>query len=92
MRKQNCWEFKQCKREPGGNKVSKLGVCPAATEVRANGFNGGKNGGRVCWTITGTLNKGEVQSTSSSKKSSCEKCSFFKKVQAEDGLNFSDIK
>jgi hypothetical protein len=92
MKKQNCWEFKRCKREPGGRNVSKLGVCPAATEIRANGFNSGKNGGRVCWTIAGTLCKTEIQSTSDPKKSSCEKCDFFKKVQAEDGLTFYDDK
>jgi len=24
----NCWEFKKCGREPGGEKASELGICP----------------------------------------------------------------
>ncbi len=48
MKKINCWKYKKCGQEPGGNKVYELGVCPAATNSTANGINGGKNGGRIC--------------------------------------------
>ena len=27
----NCWEVKQCGRQPGGPKAGEFGVCPAAT-------------------------------------------------------------
>jgi hypothetical protein len=55
MPKLNCWEFEKCGRQPGGIKVKELGVCPAATEKRAHGINGGINGGRACWAIAGTF-------------------------------------
>jgi len=29
MKKYNCWEFKKCGREPGGEKADRLGICPA---------------------------------------------------------------
>ena len=45
MRKTNCWEYKNCGRGPGGNPDHPLGPCPAATEKRAHGVNGGRNGG-----------------------------------------------
>ena len=57
----NCWEAKKCERQPGGAKVSELGVCPVTTTSKVNGVNGGKNGGRVCWAIAGTLCGGKVQ-------------------------------
>ena len=46
----NCWEFKGCGKEPRGNNVSSLGVCPASVEIRANGIHGGINSGRCCWS------------------------------------------
>ena len=60
MAKQNCWEFKSCGRQPGGAKTAELGLCPAATEPRLNGVNSGRNGGRSCWAMTGTLCGGAV--------------------------------
>ena len=60
MTKQNCWEFKKCGREPGGGNILKEGVCPAATFELADGFCGGKNGGRACAYIIGTLCSADV--------------------------------
>ena len=57
----NCWEFKKCGRQPGGAKTQELGECPASTNVKADGMNSGKNGGRSCWAIAGTLCGGKVQ-------------------------------
>ncbi|HHL40708.1 MAG TPA: hypothetical protein ENJ37_09400 [Deltaproteobacteria bacterium] len=86
MPRQNCWEFKKCGREPGGAKVAELGVCPAATEKRAQGLNSGANGGRICWAVTGTFCGGEVQGSFAQKEASCMACDFFKRVKAEEGL------
>ena len=55
MKKINCWEFKKCGRQPGGVKVAELGVCEAASAAVLNDIHDGKNGGRACWAITGTL-------------------------------------
>jgi len=86
--KLNCWEFKKCGRELGGSKVAELGVCPAATEKKADGIHGGKNGGRCCWVIAGTLCKGEIQGTFATKYSNCKECEVYKLVQKEEGGNF----
>ncbi len=84
MPKQNCWEFKKCGREPGGPNAESLGLCPASTEARVDGIHHGKNGGRSCWAVTGTLCGGEVQGTFANKMNSCLACDFYKMVWAEE--------
>lgn len=81
--KKNCWEFRKCCREPGGARTGELGVCPAATEIRANGVNGGKNGGRTCWAICGTMCGGTVQGTYAAKIASCRECEFYQSVHRD---------
>lgn len=83
--RQNCWEFKQCGREPGGPKAPELGICPAATDVSCDGMNGGKNAGRICWAVAGTFCGGRVQGTFAEKQLSCMTCDFFKVVKEEEG-------
>lgn len=85
MAKQNCWEFKNCGRESGGNKVAEMGVCPAATELSINGIHSGKNAGRACWAVTGTLCGNKIQGTFASKLSNCLGCDFYKIVSNEEG-------
>ncbi len=85
MSKTNCWEFKKCGRQPGGSNVEQLGVCAASIEARADGVNGGANGGRACWAITGTLCGGKVQGTFARKLANCLlDCEFFKMVLKEE--------
>jgi len=74
----------KCGREPGGKKVAQLGVCPAAVEIKVDGINGGKNGGRACWAIAGTFCGGKVQGTFAQKYFSCKECSFWGKVSQEE--------
>jgi hypothetical protein len=85
MAKKNCWEFKQCGREPGGRNAAELGVCAAASEVRCDGINGGSNGGRSCWALAGTLCGGKVQGSFAVKVANCMNCEFYKLVQTEEG-------
>ncbi len=85
---QNCWEFTKCGREPGGAKVSELGVCPAAIENKVHGVNRGKNGGRSCWAITGTLCGGQMQGSFAMKHHNCLKCDFFSVVKRQEGAGF----
>lgn len=80
----NCWEFKKCGREHGGKNVKSLGVCPASTEKRADGINRGKNGGRACWAIAGTLCRGMVQGGFGDKAIDCMRCRFYKQVWIEE--------
>lgn len=86
--KQNCWEFKQCGRELEGKAVSELGTCSAATEERMDGIHGGKNGGRTCWAVAGTLCGGEVQGTFAQKMLSCKACDFYRLVKEDEGSTY----
>lgn len=88
MARKNCWEHKNCGREQGGRKVSELGVCPVATQTSADGLHGGKNGGRVCWVIAGTLCGGKVQGTFAAKAMNCASCDFYGAVKAEEASGF----
>lgn len=85
---QNCWEFMQCGREPGGSKTGAFGGCPAATAEFRDGINRGKNGGRCCWGVAGTYCKGRVQATMALALLDCMDCDFFKKVKEEEGADF----
>jgi len=80
----NCWEFKKCGREPNGDNVNELGICPVCNNISVDGINNGKNGGRVCWAISGTLCGGSVQGSFAKKKLSCMGCDFFQKVKNEE--------
>lgn len=84
MKKVNCWEFKQCGREPEGSHAHDSGICPAAVEKRLDGIHDGTNAGRACWVLAGTLCKGEVQGTFAQKYKNCEICDFYNKVKAEE--------
>ncbi len=85
MKRQNCWEYMKCGRQPGGVKASELGVCPAADDRSYDGINSGKNAGRFCWAVAGTFCGGKVQGTFADKRESCLSCGFFNKVRAEEG-------
>jgi len=82
----NCWEFKNCGRQPGGEKVKESGLCPAAIEAGNNGVNQGMNSGRICWAVAGTFCGGKVQGTYAEKYLSCMACDFFKLVKDEEGV------
>jgi len=71
MAKKNCWEIKKCGRETGGAKTRELGVCIASAEKRLDGVNGGKNAGRACWGVSGTLCGGTVQGSFATKMGNC---------------------
>jgi hypothetical protein len=82
--KQNCWEFKKCGRELGGKKVSELGVCPSAAAPEFNGIHGGKNAGRACWVVAGSLCGGKIQGTYAQKLANCWRCEFMNMVKREE--------
>jgi hypothetical protein len=86
--KMDCWEVMRCGREPGGDRVAELGICPAALDVRCDGVNGGHNAGRLCWAVTGTNCEGEVQGSFAEKRLSCITCEFFERVRREEGSTF----
>lgn len=81
--KHNCWEFKKCGRQPGGQKVAELGVCPAAVHQPLNGAHHGKNAGRSCWVVAGSLCGGKIQGTYAQKLTNCWRCEFMNLVKKE---------
>ena len=87
MKKTNCWELKQCGREPGGIK-SALGVCPAASEGYLNNIHGGDFAGRACWVISGTFCDDQQQGSFANKFEKCSQCHFYRLVRQEEGRTF----
>jgi methyl-accepting chemotaxis protein len=83
-RKLNCWEFKNCQRQPGGANTAEYGVCPAAVDESHDGINAGVNAGRYCWKVTGTFCGGKIQGAFAKKVQSCARCDFFKNVRMEE--------
>jgi len=86
--KKNCWELMNCGREMNGGKIGELGICPAATETKLNGVHSGKNAGRSCWVIAGTLCGGAEQGTFAMKYHNCRQCDFYKEIKTEEASNF----
>lgn len=88
MSRMNCWEFEECGREPGGKNAKQLGVCPATSEQKVDGVNRGKNAGRSCWAIAGTLCGGRVQGTYAEKLGNCMQCDFYAFVRGQERAEF----
>lgn len=86
--RRNCWEFKKCGRQEGGAHVHDLGICPASKEGKLDGIHGGKNGGRACWVIAGTLCQGNIQGSYAAKYKNCTECEFYLAVKKEEYPNF----
>ena len=84
MRKINCWEYKKCGRQPGGQREKEFGVCPASLSIESNRINDGVNGGRYCWAVTETLCEFDHNGIF---KKNLETC---KKVKAEEGPDYTD--
>jgi len=87
-RKLNCWEFKNCGREPEGQRVADLGACPAATEKRLDGAHEGRNAGRACWVIAETVCHEKIPRTFFEKYRTCVQCDFYNNVRKEEGSQF----
>ena len=84
MGKMNCWEFKKCGRQPGGHKAQELGICPAAVEPTLHGAHEGRNAGRACWVVAGSLCGGKIQGTYAQKLTNCWRCDFMNTVKKEE--------
>ncbi len=87
MPEENCWEFMKCGKE----RPNVMGICPAVTESSADGVNGGRNGGRVCWAVAGTLCGGKVQGSYAQKLMKCAECDFRSRVRDETAYRFRAV-
>jgi hypothetical protein len=84
----NCWEIKNCCRQNPSDRDIIRGVCPAALDTTFDGINRGKNGGRICWYVAGTLCGGQKQGTFADKQLSCLSCDFYLRIKKEEGEAF----
>jgi hypothetical protein len=82
--KLNCWEHKKCGRQPGGHNEHQLGTCPVTTYQQLDGVHDGKNAGRACWAIAGSLCGGKIQGTYAQKLFNCWRCDFMNQVKKEE--------
>jgi hypothetical protein len=88
----NCWEFKNCGRQPGGPLAKDGRACVASVEKRTDGVNSGKNGGRACWAIAGTECGGKPQGAFAQKLETCQSCLFYLLVMEEEYPNYASTK
>jgi hypothetical protein len=88
MAKVNCWEFKKCGREPGGSRVDELGACPAAQQSPLDSVHAGRNAGRTCWVVAGTLCGSKIQGSFAAKYDTCKNCDFYQLVQKDEYPEF----
>ena len=85
-RKLNCWESLKCGEGPGSARP-----CPAVADTSSHGINGGRNGGRLCWAVAGTL-AGTDKLATCAQQGPCANCDFFQLVKSEEGQSFQLLK
>ena len=85
--KKNCWEYFQCGRHPGGERVREFGVCPVFDE-QYSGINDGLYAGRICWAVAGSFCGRVRQGVKAKARFTCMCCPFFKAVKKEENNNF----
>ena len=88
MGKLNCWEFKKCGRQEGGDKRDDLGECPVFKAANLDGVHGGLAAGRACWVVAGTMCAGKANGTFAQKIDDCRQCDFYRLVKKEEGNDF----
>ncbi|MCK4911519.1 MAG: hypothetical protein KAR83_07740 [Thermodesulfovibrionales bacterium] len=82
--KKNCWEYMKCGQESALDGSTGLSICPALREESLDGIHGGRNAGRACWVIAGTMCGGKPQGVFAEKFGRCVMCDFYKKVRSEE--------
>lgn len=79
----------KCGREPGGEKVQELGICPATTFDLTDGYLDGINGGKACAYIFGDFCSESHTGTSRDKKKACAACDFYNEMKYRHRVDFS---
>jgi len=87
--KLNCWEFKNCGREPGGLLAARYGVCPVARAYKYDGRNDGQAAGRACWLVPRRFEHANRRAQIPTI-AACRDCAFFRRVQFELEANAAD--
>jgi hypothetical protein len=84
----NCWEFHGCGCQPGGKNADLHNPCPIPLDEKYDGINNGKNAGRYCWKVIGTMSDAEPKCTEAMKIRECTKCDFFQLVKVQQRDSF----
>ncbi|MFW3145826.1 MAG: two-CW domain-containing protein [Thermoplasmatota archaeon] len=84
MMGENCWEIKRCGREPGGERASDLGICPASRNSELDCMNSGECAGRACWRIKEPIMGGTLLPHWSDPDRDCLVCPVLVKVRNEE--------
>jgi hypothetical protein len=90
----NCWEFMGCGLHVNGDFIGpgEVALCPACSDKKRKGLHGGKNAGRACWLVSGTLCSGTRQETAKQKHAMCIPCDFYALViDEEDGNKITPL-
>jgi hypothetical protein len=69
-----CWEFMNCGRVPGGDKVDEYGICPAYPDHGEN-----------CAHLEGTYCHGPMEMAFTRKSAYCMMCEFYRSEHHEKG-------
>jgi hypothetical protein len=69
--------------------AAEKGVCPAAVFEPADGYLGGKKGGRACCFVAGTFCEEILAGTYRDKAKDCWDCGFYRLLRREHGAEFS---
>jgi hypothetical protein len=85
VKKLNCWEIKKCGIDANGAFSTGVGSCPAFTETKYDGINGGNNGGRFCWAVEGKC----CDVAFPNSFLTCSECSVLRRVRSEEGAGFT---
>lgn len=83
-KRQNCWEFWEYDLRKSLTESPTCRKCPAVVDMRLDGVHGGRNAGRACWVVPGTLCGGELHGEYQEKKKTCMSCDFFRSVRSHE--------
>jgi len=87
----NCWEFHGCDVEPISDYVIDFRVCAATWTEEMHGVHGGKNAGRACWAVVGSMCGLHNSDRTCMHAATCEECDFYKLVREEEGDAFIPV-
>ncbi|MFH1688368.1 MAG: two-CW domain-containing protein [bacterium] len=79
-KKLNCWQYRNCGREPGGLLADSLGQCPVATTLKFDGMNDGVAAGRACWMVADSCCRRKQRA---GRGDGCHACEFYRRVLYE---------
>ena len=68
-----------------------LGVCPATVYTLADGYCGGKNGGRACAFVAGCFGSKTISEIPKDPSKSCLACCFYKTLRVQEGADFFSL-